>query len=259
MRERGLHRVGEARPVGGVPARSRRQPVHHHVDGVLSLLVEDRKLVVPKDLAVDPEAPEALADRLLQQLAVLALPVVDDASQEHETASTRQRQDALADLLGGEAFHRAPALVAVLAADAREEHPEVVVDLGDGAHRRAGIVAGRLLLDADGRTQAADVVVLGLLDLPEELSRVGGEGLHVAPLTLGVDGVEGEGGLAGAGRSGEDHQLVLGNPRIDLLQVVLGRSADHDGFVATPHRLPRFQADAVSGLSPPVATPRPAG
>ncbi len=239
LAQRGLHRVREARTVGRIAARRRRQPVHHHVDGVLSLLVENRKLVVAKDLTVDPEAPEALADGFVQQLAVLALSVVDDAGEKHETASARQRQDALADLLGGEAFHRAPALVAVLAADACEEHAEVVVDLGDGAHRRAGIVAGRLLLDADGRAQAADVVVLGLLDLPEELSRVGGEGFHVAALTLGVDGVEGEGGLAGAGRSGEDHQLVLGNPRVDLLQVVLGRSADLDDFVATRHSYPR--------------------
>jgi hypothetical protein len=253
LAERGLHRVGEARAVGGIAARRRRQPVHHHVDGVLPLLVEDRKLVGAEDLAVDPEACESLADGLLQELAVLALAVIDDAGEEHEAARGGERQDALADLLGGEALDGAPAAVAVLAADAREEHAEVVVHLGDGAHRRAGIVAGRLLLDADGRGEPADVIVPGLLDLAEELPRVGGERLDVAPLSLGVEGVEGQRRLAGAGGAGEDHQPVLGNPRVDLLQVVLGRSADLDELAPTPHRL--LGIGPVSGLSPSVATP----
>jgi len=36
-------------------------------------------------------------------------------------------------------------------------------------------------------------VDIGLLDALEELTRIGGEGFDVAALSLGVDGVEGEG------------------------------------------------------------------
>ena len=43
---------------------------------------------------------------------------------------------------------------AVRIADAREQQPQVVVDLGDGADGRARVVRGRLLLDRDRRRQA---------------------------------------------------------------------------------------------------------
>ena len=44
-----------------------------------------------------------------------------------------------------------------------------------------------------------DVLDIGFLHASEELAGVGAEGLDVAALALGVDGVEGEGTLAGAG------------------------------------------------------------
>ena len=59
-----------------------------------------------------------------------------------------------------------------------------------------GLLRGRLLLDGDGRRQAADDVVVRLLHLPEELAGVGGEALDVAALPLGVEGVEGQRALA---------------------------------------------------------------
>ena len=62
-----------------------------------------------------------------------------------------------------------------------------------------GLRAGAALLDGDGRREAVDVVDVGLLHLPQELPGVGGERLDVAPLPLGVEGVEGEGRLARAG------------------------------------------------------------
>ena len=43
--------------------------------------------------------------------------------------------------------------------------------------------------------EALDEVDVGLLHLAEELPRVRGQRLHVAPLPLGVDRVEGERGL----------------------------------------------------------------
>ena len=45
--------------------------------------------------------------------------------------------------------------------------------------------------------QCVDGIHIGALHLVEKLARVGGKGLHIAPLALGVDGVESQGGLAG--------------------------------------------------------------
>ena len=62
---------------------------------------------------------------------------------------------------------------------------------------------------------------LRLLKPVEELPRVSGETLDVAPLPLGIEGVEGERRLSGAGKSGDHHQLVARNRHIDVLEIVL--------------------------------------
>jgi hypothetical protein len=106
-------------------------------------------------------------------------------------------------------------------ADAGEQQTEVVVDLGDGAHRGARVAAGRLLVDGDGRRQALDEVDVGLVHLPEELAGVGRQRLDVAALALGVDGVEGQRGLARPGQPGEHDELVARQVERDVAQVVL--------------------------------------
>ena len=74
-----------------------------------------------------------------------------------------------------------------------------------------------------------DLVDVRLLHLAEELAGVGRERLDVAALALGVDGVEGQGGLAGAGQAGDDDQLVARDLDVDVLQVVLAGAANDDG------------------------------
>ncbi len=76
--------------------------------------------------------------------------------------------------------------------------------------------------------EAFDGVDVGALDLVEELAGVGGEGLDVAALAFGVDGVEGEGGLPGAGETGDHSQGIAGNLDADVAQVVLAGASDGD-------------------------------
>src|SRR5690606_40288661 len=78
--------------------------------------------------------------------------------------------------------------------------------LGDRADRRAGVLAGRLLVDGDRGRQALDEVDVGLVHLAEELAGVGRQRLDVTPLALGEDRVEGEARLARAGKAGEYDQ-----------------------------------------------------
>jgi hypothetical protein len=63
------------------------------------------------------------------------------------------------------------------------------------------------------------------------LACVGGEGFDVATLAFGVDGVEGEGGFARAGGTGDDGEGVVGDVDLYALEVVLSSSADAEGSV----------------------------
>ncbi len=121
------------------------------------------------------------------------------------------------------------------AADAGEEQSQIVVDLGDGADGGAGVAAGAFLVDRDGGGETVDVVDVRFLHLTEELAGVGGEGLDVAALTLGEDGVEGERGFAGAGETGEDDEVVAWDLDVDVLEVVLACATDGDFVVEMRH------------------------
>src|SRR5262249_10279697 len=82
------------------------------------------------------------------------------------------------------------------------EDAQIVVDFRDGADCRTRRVARCLLLDADGRRQAADVIDTRLLHLAEELPGVRRERLQVAAAALGVTGFRGGGWLARGGSAG---------------------------------------------------------
>src|SRR5262249_11046651 len=143
----------------------------------------------------------------------------------------RQGEDAADDLLAGLGGDGPAALRTVALADAGVEDAQVVVDLGDGADGRARVAAGRLLLDADGRRQAGEVIDVGLLELAEELPGVAGEGRDVAGLPLRVERVERQGRLARAAHAGEDDELVARQVEVDVAEVVLAGAADDDAAV----------------------------
>src|SRR5207237_5966480 len=113
-------------------------------------------------------------------LLVLALARLDERREQGEPGPLRQPGQLLGDLLRALLAYPPAADGAVLLADRSEEDAQVVVDLGDGADRRPRVVGGRLLLDGDGRREAADDVIVRLLHLPEELAGGGREALHVS-------------------------------------------------------------------------------
>ena len=69
---------------------------------------------------------------------------------------------------------------------------------------------------------------IGLLHHLEELARVGGEALDVAPLALGIDGVERQARLAAAAEPGDHDQRIAREIDIEPLEVMLARAADRD-------------------------------
>jgi hypothetical protein len=235
--ERGLDRVRQA---GGgatlllVLRRLRHHAVDDHLDRVALVLGELDLLGEVHHLAVDAHAHEAGAARVLEDLLVLALAVLDHGREHHQPPAGGEGEDAVHDLLDGLALDRAAEVRALRVgavgpAGAGVEQAEVVVDLRDRADGRARVAGGALLVDRDRGGEAVDRVDVRLLHLAEELARVGGERLDVAALPLGVDRVEGERGLAGAGEAGDHDELVAGDGDVDVLEVMLAGAADDDG------------------------------
>ena len=212
--ERRLDRLGQAL-ADVVPAD---EAVDHHLDGVhlVAGQVDLGPLGQLERDAVDPDPGEALLGQVVEQGAVLALAAPDHRGQDLEAGPLGQLEHPVDDLLGGLAGHGPPAGRAVGMADAGVEEAQVVVDLGDRPHRRARVAGGRLLVDGDGRREALDEVDVGLVHLAQELAGVGRERLDVAALALGVDGVEGQGGLARSRQPGEDDQPVPGQVEGDV-------------------------------------------
>ena len=196
-------------------------------DGVVLALVEGRRLGEVDDLAIDAGA-KALLIKLIEQILKLTLAASDDGRHDRDALAGAELQDALDDLLGGLAGDGAAAVGAVRRADRGVEQAQVVVDLGDGADGGAWAAAGGLLLDGDGGAKAFDGVDVGALDLVEELAGVGRERFDIAALALGVDGVEGERALAGAGETGDHGERVAGDAHVDVAQVMLARPSHRD-------------------------------
>jgi hypothetical protein len=141
------------------------------------------------------------------------------------------------DALGGVAAHRLAAAPAVKARGTRVQQLQVVVELGHRPDRRAGRAHRVGLVDGDRGRDALDAIHLRLVHAVEELPRVGGERLDVAPLALGVDRVEHQRGLARARHAGDHHQLAQRNVDVESAQVVLAGPADADEVVrARGHR-----------------------
>ncbi len=220
----GLDGVGEPPP----QALLHHEPVDDDGDVVLELLVELDVLLELAHLAVDLDAGEAVGAQLLEQLAVLALAAAHDRGDDAEARALVEFADLIDDLLHALPEDGPPAVGAVRVPDAGVQQAQVVVDLGDRADGGARVAGGRLLVDRDGRRQALDGVDVRLVHLAEELAGVGGEALDVAALALGVDGVEGERGLARAREAGDDDEAVARQPQGDVLEVVLAGAVDDE-------------------------------
>ena len=137
QREGGLERLGQA-AADVVPAD---QPVDHHLDGVL-LVAGQLDLVAVGQLdggPVHPHPGEPLLGEVVEEGAVLPLAAADHRGQDQEAGALLEGQDPVDDLLGALTGHGPAARGAVRLSDAGIEQPEVVVDLGDRAHRRARV------------------------------------------------------------------------------------------------------------------------
>ena len=194
----------------------------------LNCLPELRRIAELDEFAVHPGPGVALGGQFLEEVDEFALASADHRRQDLEAGALGQLEQLVHDLLRGLLGDGFAADGAVRPSHARPQQAHVVVDLGDGAHRGAGVLAGGLLVDGDGRREAFDEVDVGLVHLAQELPGVGGQRLDVAALALGEDGVEGQRRLPGTGEPGEDDHGVAGQVQVHVAQVVLPRALDDE-------------------------------
>jgi hypothetical protein len=225
--ERRLDRIGQSTAVGGAD----HQPVYHHRDVVILAPIEGWHLVQIVGVAIDPDSYEtALAD-FVEQFPELPLTAPHQRGQHLDPSLLRPTQNRIGDLGRAGALDGTAVVGTMRDTDPGPKQTQIVVDLGDGPHGRAGIVAGRLLLDGDRGGEAFDRIDVRLFHESEELPGVGGQGLDVPALSLGVDRVEGEGRLARSREPGDDRQLVPGDPNRDVLEVVFASAGDDEVFL----------------------------
>ena len=204
------------------------QAVDHHVDIVLLVLGQRRRILAIHGLAVDAEADVAQRLHLRQQIGKLALLAARHRRQQHHARFGRQRQHGIDHLAHGLCLQRQMVIRAMGCAGAGKQQAQVVVDFRHRAHGGARVVAGGFLLDADRGRQALDQVHIRLVHQLQELARIGGQALHIAPLPLGIQRVESQAGLARAAQAGDHHQLVARNVQVDVLEVVRTRATNAD-------------------------------
>ena len=207
-------------------------PVYHHVNVVLLGLLERRQVLVFIDLPIDPKADVAQRLHLRKQLGELAFLLPRHGGHHHEFGVLGQGQHGVHHLAHRLRGQRQTVVRAERRACTGIQQAQVVVDLGHRAHGGARVVAGGLLLNADGGRQAFDQVNIGLVQPPQKLPRIGRQALHIAPLALGIERVKRQAGFARARQPRDHHQLVARNVQVDVLEVVRARPPDADALLA---------------------------
>ena len=180
--------------------------------------------------SIVPDAEVALAGEEIEKVGGFCFFRDLDREGDEEGFSGVGGEDLAGDRAGGAGDNFVGALRAEGFGGAGEKELQVVVDLGDRADRGAGGADGVRLLDGDGGGDAFDAVGERFVHPLEELAGVGTECLYIPPLSLGVDGVEGEAGFAAAARSRNDNELPEGKLKVEGLEVVLPGSAEPYGI-----------------------------
>ena len=177
-------------------AGAHHQPIHHQINLVLFLFIQDRRVLQLVHFPIDAGPDEAVLAGVLHQLHVLALPGADHRGQDLDALTLWQRSDGVHHLIDRLLFDLFTALGAVGDAGTGIQKAQVVMDLRHRAHGGARVLGGGFLVNGNGGRQAFDAVHVGLVHLAQEHAGIAGHALHIPPLALCVDRVKREGGFA---------------------------------------------------------------
>ena len=179
-------------------------------------------------VAVDDQPPAALLAKFGEDEIQFFTINLEGGSSQFHFCAFRQRENGFEDLTACPAGYRLPRAGAVRLADRGEQQIQIARDVGHGADGRSRVVDNRFLLDGDHRRQTEHEIHIRLCHLRDEALRIARQRFHVAALSLGIDRVECERGLAGTGHPGKDGDLPFGNAERDVLEVILASAANLD-------------------------------
>ena len=202
--------------------------VNDNVDGVLDVFIQLDFFRQVVHAAVHAHADIAASGRVLEHLLVHTLLRTDDRRQHHKAHAVFQFRKLRDDLIDRLLLDDLAADRTVGYADARVEQAEVIVDFRHGADRRARVLRGRFLVDGDRRRQPLDGIDVRLVKLPEEHPRVGRKRLDEPAVSLRVQRVERQRGLARAGKPRKHDEFVARERERDVFQVMHPRAFDDD-------------------------------
>ena len=200
-----LHHSGRhavAQPL--VVLRLHLQLVDDHLDVVVLVAVNLQPGHRLADFAIDADVEVALAAHLLEQLAVVALSAAHQRSEYHHRPPLVLTKDKLDDFLLGVLHHTLAGLVGIGVGSTGIEQTEVVIDLGGRTDGGTGIFVCRFLFDGDDGAETGDLIDIGPPESAEEVAGIGREGLDVAALAFGEEGVESQRRLARAAQPRDD-------------------------------------------------------
>ncbi len=164
-----LKRLGKARAV----ARRDGQPIHYHLDLMPAATVYGVTVGQSVELPIQPYPPPSVAlSPLKQELIRLTGPRMQRCTDQYSLAG-QVGQRTVCHLIYRLGTHCSITGRAVRLAQASHQHPQVIVDLGYCAHRRARCVAAVDMVQADSRRQAGDAIHLRLFHLLDELTGIG--------------------------------------------------------------------------------------
>lgn len=176
------------------------------------------------DLSIYAHAQESFFSYLRKELAIVALATLYERGHYHDVLAGIALAYEVDNLLLGILYHGLAACGGDGLSDTRIQQTDKIIDLGNGSYRGAGILVGGLLLDRNDGAESVDTVYVGTLHITDKMAGIGREGLHVATLAFGIDGVKGERRLAASAKTGKDYQLVAWKGNVYILEVVFACS-----------------------------------
>ena len=167
----GLNRVGKT----GTDIRADNKTVHNDFDIVLFILLRLDVLGEFVHYTVHTDTDKTAFLCALKLLLMLTLAATDYRGKNLNSGLFRQFQHAVDYLVDSLLVDLSAADRTVGHTDTGIEKTEIVVNLGDCADGRTGILGGGLLVDGDGRGKTLDFIHIGLFHLTEEHSCIGGQ------------------------------------------------------------------------------------
>ena len=162
-------------------------------------------------ISVNTDSGKAALACVGKYLLVHTLLPTNNRRKHHKPCALGEHQDTINDLVEG-------LLADFLATDGTMGHAntgieqtKVIVYFGYCTNGGTWVLGGGLLVDGNGRRETLDKVNVGLIHLTDKHSRIGGKALNEASVTLGIEGVKGQGGLSATRKTGQNNQLVTRN------------------------------------------------